>query len=76
LIIIDSFQSAESWKIVFYISAGIYLVGCVIYWFYASGEVQPWARNDFRKNVRADVEKNGKAKGHAYTNEGVELKDE
>lgn len=36
-------QDANEWRIVFYISSGIYLVGCVIYWFWCSGEVQPWA---------------------------------
>lgn len=25
------------------ITAGIYLIGCVFYWCFASGEVQPWA---------------------------------
>lgn len=28
------------------ISAGIYLFGCLVYWFWASGEVQPWAKTD------------------------------
>lgn len=37
-------QSAEEWRTVFYITSGIYLFGCVVYWFWASGEVQPWAR--------------------------------
>lgn len=29
---------------VFMISAVIYLFGCLVYWFWASGEVQPWAK--------------------------------
>lgn len=37
-------QTTEEWKIVFFISAGIYLLGCVIYWFWASGELQEWAK--------------------------------
>lgn len=41
---IFNFQSADEWRTVFYISSGIYLFGCVVYWFWASGEVQPWAR--------------------------------
>lgn len=27
-------------------SGGIYLFGCVVYWFWAEGEVQPWAIQD------------------------------
>ncbi|KAG5678082.1 hypothetical protein PVAND_007784 [Polypedilum vanderplanki] len=71
-------KSVDSWKIVFYISAGIYLFGCLFYWFYASGEVQPWAvvRTPTHETNRSEIEKNGKPKGHAYTNEGIELKDE
>ncbi|KAG5677147.1 hypothetical protein PVAND_006929 [Polypedilum vanderplanki] len=34
---------AEQWKIIFYIAAGIYVFGCVIYWIWAQGEIQPWA---------------------------------
>lgn len=26
------------------ISAGVYLFGCAVYWFWASGELQPWAK--------------------------------
>ncbi|XP_052859819.1 sialin-like, partial [Anopheles cruzii] len=33
----------NEWRTVFYIAAGIYLVGCVTYWFGASGELQPWS---------------------------------
>lgn len=32
------------WHIVFYISAGIYLIGCAFYAVAASGERQPWAQ--------------------------------
>lgn len=31
------------WQVVFFISAGIYLTGCIIYGFFATGELQPWA---------------------------------
>jgi MFS transporter, ACS family, solute carrier family 17 (sodium-dependent inorganic phosphate cotransporter), other len=68
------FQSAEEWKTVFYISAGIYLIGCVIYWIWASGEVQPWAQEQPPAISNGDVEKNGKS--FAYANEGIEMKDE
>ncbi|CAG9768368.1 unnamed protein product [Ceutorhynchus assimilis] len=33
----------SEWQIVFYLSAGIYLFGAVVYGTFASGELQPWA---------------------------------
>ncbi|XP_037046143.1 sialin-like isoform X2 [Bradysia coprophila] len=33
----------SEWKIIFYITAGVYLFGSVFYWFFASGELQSWA---------------------------------
>uniref|UniRef100_A0A1L8DEA4 Sialin n=2 Tax=Nyssomyia neivai TaxID=330878 RepID=A0A1L8DEA4_9DIPT len=41
--VITSDKTKEQWQIVFYISSGIYLVGCIIYWFFCKGELQPWA---------------------------------
>lgn len=59
-------------------SAGIYLFGCLFYWIYASGEVQPWAKQEpiekDDKTNKSSIEKNGKS--YAYANEGIELKDE
>lgn len=26
------------------ISSAVYLAGCIIYWFWASGELQPWSK--------------------------------
>ena len=42
------------WQIVFYIAASIYLFGAVVYWFWSSGEVQPWA---VCKDMDAETEK-------------------
>jgi len=36
-------QSEGEWKIIFFVAGGIYLFGAVVYWFWAEGEVQPWA---------------------------------
>ena len=66
-------KSEDEWRLVFYIAAGIYLVGCVIYWFWASGEVQPWAKEDFTFNLEAGSKRTSKLSG--YTNEAVELKE-
>ncbi|XP_026470914.1 sialin-like [Ctenocephalides felis] len=73
-----------SWQIVFYISSGIYLLGAVIYWFFASGEVQPWAKNltntntsikndDYPNNINSNASKTSGAAGNGYYNEGLEM---
>lgn len=33
----------EEWRNVFYVAAGIYLVGALLYWLMVSAKVQPWA---------------------------------
>jgi MFS transporter, ACS family, solute carrier family 17 (sodium-dependent inorganic phosphate cotransporter), other len=33
----------SEWKIIFYIAAGVYFFGGIVYWFFASGKPQPWA---------------------------------
>ncbi|KAG4073805.1 hypothetical protein HA402_001029 [Bradysia odoriphaga] len=58
-------KDENEWRIVFYISSGIYLVGCVIYWFWCSGEVQPWAIIEETTNV----EDSGHGKGEAEMKE-------
>uniref|UniRef100_A0A336MRZ9 CSON005040 protein n=1 Tax=Culicoides sonorensis TaxID=179676 RepID=A0A336MRZ9_CULSO len=42
----------SQWKIVFIISASVYLVGSLVYWFFCSGELQPWA---IEKKTDGDV---------------------
>lgn len=66
------------WKIVFIISASIYLVGCVVYWFFASGQLQPWA---IHKKTDGDddmeIEKQKKKTGDigGYDNKSMEHED-
>ncbi|XP_055689170.1 sialin-like [Lutzomyia longipalpis] len=59
--VITSDKTKEQWQVVFYISSGIYLVGCVIYWFFCRGELQPWAKtntiNDVVESPRSYPEK-------------------
>uniref|UniRef100_A0A1B0CIK8 Uncharacterized protein n=1 Tax=Lutzomyia longipalpis TaxID=7200 RepID=A0A1B0CIK8_LUTLO len=61
--VITSDKTKEQWQVVFYISSGIYLVGCVIYWFFCRGELQPWAKtntiNDVVESPRTYPEKQG-----------------
>uniref|UniRef100_A0A6I9VI59 Sialin n=1 Tax=Bactrocera dorsalis TaxID=27457 RepID=A0A6I9VI59_BACDO len=72
-------KTAEEWKAVFFISAGIYLIGCVIYWFWASGELQEWAKTPEQKAAEAEerqravlAKSNGK---EGYVNAAAELKE-
>jgi hypothetical protein len=37
-------QTSSEWHLVFYISAGIYMIGCVFYAFAASGNRQSWSQ--------------------------------
>lgn len=34
----------EEWRIVFFITAGVYAVGCIVYWIWCTSELQPWAK--------------------------------
>lgn len=65
-------QTTEEWKIVFFISAGIYLIGCLIYWFWASGEIQEWAK----LSNQQDATINHRPNNVGYVNDGVTINDE
>ncbi|XP_058975538.1 sialin [Musca domestica] len=73
-------QTSEEWKTVFFISAGVYLVGCVIYWLWASGELQEWAKTDEQKALEM-THKEGNTNNHAannnaYVNEALDVKED
>ncbi|CAG2217366.1 SLC17A5 [Mytilus edulis] len=38
-------QTRAEWQIVFYIAAGMYIFGAIFYIVFASGELQPWAKD-------------------------------
>ncbi|KAK5646079.1 hypothetical protein RI129_004543 [Pyrocoelia pectoralis] len=48
------------WQIVFFISSGVYLFGCIFYGIFASGELQPWAS---KTETHKSAEKKKKEKG-------------
>ncbi|XP_067000876.2 vesicular glutamate transporter 2 [Anabrus simplex] len=56
-------KSAAEWKVVFYIASSVYLFGVIVYGLFASGELQPWAK-------QPDPEKKEE---HAYTNTALEM---
>lgn len=66
----DQETMKSEWRIVFFISASIYLVGAVVYWIFCSGEAQPWAI--VKTTDIDDEEGNGKEK-HAYSNKALEI---
>jgi len=39
----DAHSSIHQWSLIFYISAGFYVIGGIIFLLFASGERQPWA---------------------------------
>lgn len=57
-------QSAEQWKIVFYIASSVYLAGAITYGLCASGEVQPWAET--KKDEKEHQEP------HVYDNKALQ----
>ncbi|XP_058832664.1 sialin [Topomyia yanbarensis] len=70
---ITSNKTDDEWRVVFYIAAGIYLVGCIIYWFWASGELQPWSIEAQEKLAK---EANGRISGDGgYVNK-IKIEDE
>ncbi|XP_001849053.2 sialin [Culex quinquefasciatus] len=65
-------KTDDEWRVVFYIAAGIYLIGCLIYWFWASGELQPWS---IEAKEREAKELNGRKTSGGYVNK-VKIEDE
>ncbi|KAJ6642269.1 Vesicular glutamate transporter 1 [Pseudolycoriella hygida] len=59
-------QTVDEWRIVFYIAASVYVFGTTVYWFWCSGEVQPWA---LTKNRRISEE----TKKDEISSEGVHI---
>jgi hypothetical protein len=53
-------------------SGGIYLFGCVIYWIWAEGEIQPWAVQDTNKDEHRS-ESNTQMTG--FSNPALDIKE-
>ncbi|XP_062550218.1 vesicular glutamate transporter 2-like [Armigeres subalbatus] len=62
---LTSGSSPAEWKMVFYIAAGVYLFGLVVYWFWASGELQPWS---IEVQEREKKEREAKKECFVYVN--------
>lgn len=55
------------------IAAGLYLFGCAVYWFWASGELQSWAKKPTTVNSDSKKKSNDAATYVGYANEGLEM---
>lgn len=51
-------QVKQEWRIVFYIAAGIYAVGAVVYWFFGSAKEQEWAKVETADEKSANNQSN------------------
>ena len=61
-------KSQDEWRIIFYISGAIYILGCIVYWIWCEGTVQPWAV----QTSKAEDEKKS-TQNHAYTNQSLDI---
>lgn len=54
------------------ISAAVYLFGCLVYWFWASGKIQPWAQK--RSEINENKQKVLDAATYVgYTSDDLEM---
>ncbi|GAV05726.1 hypothetical protein RvY_15809-2 [Ramazzottius varieornatus] len=56
LITSSSLGQLEQWRLVFFISAGVYVVTAIFYAIFASGELESWERKTVRDDVEEDRE--------------------
>ena len=50
-------ETQEEWRLVFYIAAGIYMFGMIVFALFASGEKQPWADDDGETSYMSEMMK-------------------
>jgi len=53
-------RTRESWQIVFFIAAGVYAFGGIVFCLLTSGSVQPWAVDKNKYTSEMDVMNGGK----------------
>ncbi|XP_077290239.1 major facilitator superfamily transporter 9 isoform X2 [Arctopsyche grandis] len=70
-------NTAEEWRVVFFISSGIYLVGAVIYGIWCSGVRQPWAMEQSTESIHTETDQcsspGTEKDSHCYTNSAIDL---
>lgn len=60
-------QIVNEWRIVFFITAGVYVSGAIVYWFLGSAEIQQWGKYE-------QDDPNVGVKNAGVVNEGCESK--
>lgn len=65
-------QTVEEWRIVFRISSCIYLFGCIVNWFWCSGELQSWVKKSVVQ-INSKPNTTDGVSNVGYTNEGTEI---
>lgn len=65
-------QTDGEWKIIFFITSGIYLFGAIVYWFWAQGEVQPWAIQEIEPE---DSRKSRNTQDTGFSNPALDIKE-
>ncbi|XP_071455292.1 sialin-like [Hetaerina americana] len=67
-------KEASQWKNVFYIAGGLYLIGSVFYGVFASGVLQPWAKEEEpadKKNMGNNGRRDTPAEHFCFSNQVV-----
>lgn len=72
-IVVD--KTAEQWRIVFFISSGIYLIGAIIYFIFCSAEKQSWVI-DNESDVSFDTDGASVTTARGYDNKALEQNSE
>ncbi|KAJ0180066.1 hypothetical protein K1T71_004657 [Dendrolimus kikuchii] len=67
--------TAEQWRIVFFMSSAIYLIGAVVYFIFCSAEIQPWVI-DNESDASFDTDGASVTTARGYDNKALEQNSE
>ncbi|XP_022816205.1 vesicular glutamate transporter 1 isoform X1 [Spodoptera litura] len=68
-------KSADQWRIVFFISSAIYLIGAIIYGLFCSAEIQPWVV-EIDTDASFDTDGASVTTSRGYDNKGLDQNSE
>ncbi|CAB3243765.1 unnamed protein product [Arctia plantaginis] len=68
-------QTAEQWRIVFFMSSAIYLIGAIIYGIFCSAELQPWVV-EIESDASFDTDGASVTTARGYDNKGMDQNSE
>ncbi|XP_067658052.1 sialin-like [Haliotis asinina] len=70
-VITSESQTRAEWQVVFYIAAAIYAFGAIFYILFASGELQPWAREESEEGEKMGQEMETRGAGKDGETDGM-----